>query len=490
MRNPHGNSRSLTFPLLALWLALAVVLLLSVGAAILASAFFSPERPAATLPILLFSAMFTAVGLIALSAIPLVERSWQLIPRDRRRLLVLVFTVGLGLRLLLLASEPILEVDFYRYLWDGALTAHGHNPYAVAPASVAALPYDDPRLELSKAASAVFERISYPELKTIYPPVAQAAFALAHLIGPWSLEAWRLVCIAADVGTFAMIAALLAAVGRSPLWVALYWWNPLVLKEIVNSAHMEAILLPLVLGALLLTIRGRHLAAVVCLGLAFATKLWPIMLVPLAMRPLLASPSRLLLANAALIAIIAGAVLPVWLGGLDETSGFVGFANHWTTNSALFPALQRGVAALVGDAESNPVLSGRIVRGGSAGAVLAFAIWSAWPPLRDARDLVSRAYRIVTLLLLLSPAQFPWYVLWVLPLAITQPGIGWHVAAAIMPLYYSAFHLLAIGAYWVFEAVIVWMIWVPVWFALARDAARARTREPGEAAPCSPNASP
>ncbi|TVS21020.1 MAG: hypothetical protein EA424_01035 [Planctomycetaceae bacterium] len=34
-----------------------------------------------------------------------------------------VIVVGLGMRALMMPSTPMLETDFYRYLWDGAVLA-------------------------------------------------------------------------------------------------------------------------------------------------------------------------------------------------------------------------------------------------------------------------------------------------------------------------------------------------------------------------------
>ena len=46
----------------------------------------------------------------------------------------IVFAVGLLARLMMFASEPVLEDDWHRYLWDGASVASGVDPYKFAPA--------------------------------------------------------------------------------------------------------------------------------------------------------------------------------------------------------------------------------------------------------------------------------------------------------------------------------------------------------------------
>ncbi|MCG8692392.1 MAG: hypothetical protein MI806_14385, partial [Minwuiales bacterium] len=84
---------------------------------------------------------------------------------------LVLWVVGLGLvmRAVMLPSTPILEDDFYRYLWDGAVTSHGINPYAHAPGAAAT----PPDLGMLAAQSGdIVERVNYPGLRTIYPPVA------------------------------------------------------------------------------------------------------------------------------------------------------------------------------------------------------------------------------------------------------------------------------------------------------------------------------
>jgi hypothetical protein len=41
---------------------------------------------------------------------------------------------------------------------------------------------------------------------------------------------------------------------------------------------------------------------------------------------------------------------------------------------------------------------------------------------------------------------------------------------ALVPLYYVSFHFIARDAYGFFSQFIVWMIWSPVWIAVATDA--------------------
>ncbi|MGC8625868.1 MAG: hypothetical protein ACP5VQ_11480, partial [Phycisphaerae bacterium] len=43
---------------------------------------------------------------------------------------------GLICRLVMLGGTPVLATDYYRFLWDGAVLAQGHNPWRYSPQAV------------------------------------------------------------------------------------------------------------------------------------------------------------------------------------------------------------------------------------------------------------------------------------------------------------------------------------------------------------------
>jgi len=53
-----------------------------------------------------------------------------------KTLLPIFLLIGVGLRLVFFGSTPVYENDFKRYLWDGAVTASGENPYRFSPAEI------------------------------------------------------------------------------------------------------------------------------------------------------------------------------------------------------------------------------------------------------------------------------------------------------------------------------------------------------------------
>lgn len=434
---------------------------------------FDWERDLADIPALWLAAGMVIAGGAFLTTPRLVRDTLAIDHADQRRVLVHIVAIGLALRILLIWSTPALEDDFHRYLWDGAMTAHGFNPYRIVPATV---PHDStPQLirDLAVNAGYVFDRINHATIRTIYPPVAQSFFALAYLAEPWSLLAWRLVCLAAEGATLGLLLILLREVGRSPLWVALYWLNPLIIKELLNSAHMEAIVVPFVLAALLLAIRNRPLAAAGVLVLAGGTKVWPLLLAPLILRPLIGDLRRLALATALLGFGTLLVAAPMIAAGLDQSAGVVAYGSTWQRNGALVP----GLAALLDLFPGvDAVSAGMLARAAVVAAAGASALLLARHPIRDGTDLMARAALLVTAVLLLSPAQYPWYLAWVMPLMALRPIAGMLAATALMPIYYASFHFRVLGVEAVFNTYVVWLIWAPIWVLLWREARTSRSR--------------
>jgi alpha-1,6-mannosyltransferase len=453
------------------WLVLASGLGLLAAVLILCRGRFGGERELIEYPARWLAAGLVLAGLLFLGLIPLIRRDEGLKGRALRRRLTLIVVVGLGLRVALLWSTPALEDDYYRYMWDGGVTASGHSPYKHAPSAAGEDGMAPDAIKaLATAAGDIHSRINHPDLRTIYPPVAEAFFALAYWLEPWSLLAWRLVCLGGELVTLGLLLALLGDLKRSPLWVTVYWWNPLVIKELVNSAHMEAILMPFVLAALLLAVRKRPLWATGALALAAGAKLWPVILAPLIWRQLVTVPRQLAAAVGILGAACVLWAVPPMLAGLGDDSGFVAYATHWKTASAIMPNLERLLGLLLSPFQVEALTVSRAARG-LVGIVLAgLIVWVARKPLVGPQDLIERALLTVASLYLLSPSQFPWYLIWLQPLLCLRPERGWLLATALVPLYYVSFYFYATDRAWIFRDIVVWVIWLPIWAILIKDA--------------------
>jgi hypothetical protein len=394
------------------------------------------------------------------------------------RVLVLILLVGALARLSQIGASTVLEDDYYRYLWDGAVVAIGQSPFAYAPIELLDAPIVDPVLSaLATAGQDVLYRINYPEYRTIYPPALQAVFAASHWVAPFSLDGRRVVLFAFELGTVGVIYALLMHLGRSPLWLALYWWHPIVIKEIANSAHMEPVLMLPVMVALYAVVTQRVLLCSAALAIGAGVKLWPAVLALAMLRARWIQPQMLIFAAGLMGALLAVQAWPIVAAGLDDSSGFVAFGKHWRASSAVILVAQ-SVAGLMPDAVSANAFAPRLILGAALFAVL-LIIWSR--PARSPTQTMRQMVVIAAAIYLLSPSTTPWYFLWIAPFLCLFPVRGLLLAGALLPVHYVYFHLLVIDRIDLYRTYFVWMIWVPVWSLLAWEAWRAiRSKSFGE----------
>jgi hypothetical protein len=236
---------------------------------------------------------------------------------------------------------------------------------------------------------------------------------------------------------------------------------------------MDIVVLPPLLLALLLAARGRTVLAAAALAVAIGAKIWPVLLLPLVLRPALKSPARLFAATSVLVALLALQALPILAAGIDQSSGFVAYAQSWQRNSALFPLVETVATWIAGSDVAGTV--SRAILALLCGAV---ALAVAWRPYTTTGQLLIRAALVVATLLLTAPAQYPWYLVWLAPFLPFLPLPGLLVLAGTLPLYYTAFHFAPRQQIDLYNGVIVWLAWLPVWTLLARDLWRLRRAGP------------
>lgn len=448
-----------------LWILSGAALLCCALGLAAASSQFAYELEVASRPILQFVAGYMVAGAVFLAI------AWCLVPRSLAvarpsSILLLMIIAGLVMRVVFFGSIPVQENDYYRYLWDGALTAHGVNPWAYSPQEIIDGSVLDPTIVLLKAqAGPALERINYGDLRSIYPAVPQAAFALAYTIKPFSLDAWRAVLLVFELVTLGLILLLLSSLNRPLIWSSLYWWNPIVIKEVMNSGHMEPVLIVPLLAALLLCIKARPVAASGVAALAVAAKVWPVLILPTVWRPLLRQPARLV--SAAACAGLLGLALywPIIVSQLDQNSGFVAFSTGWERISASFLILT-AAANLIPQFLVEPGSLARLLAAALVGITV---LLSNRQPVAGPADTVQRFLIAACAMLLLSPVQLPWYFIWIAPFLCVFPYRGLLLMTLTFPLYYAFFKLTAVGVDEAWLLGLVWAMWLPVWIMLAFD---------------------
>jgi len=369
-----------------------------------------------------------------------------------------VFGIGLALRLVMMVPEPTLKIDYYRYLWDGAVIMSGLSPYEWSPDRIVSGAGPEALSQLAQESSGMIGRINYPRLTTIYPPAAEFVFAVTSWIKPWDLLVWRLVILAFEFATLALLYGLLIQLERPAVWIILYWWNPVVITEFSNAAHMDAILLPALLGATLLAIRARGCMAAVCLAVATAIKLWPLLLLPTLTRSLRA---------AVVFAVVTAALLwPFISQAFQLDAGFRAYGVSWERNAALFHVLLGGLRSALDGYGLFDLDAGRILRFVVAVVVVMVALGINRRAATGPEMTVRRIIIVIATLLLLGPTLYPWYYTWLVPFLALVPITGLLAFSVVLPLYYLQFHPWIQDHSQAFTDYVVWLEQGPIFLLL------------------------
>jgi hypothetical protein len=314
----------------------------------------------------------------------------------------------------------LFDADIWRYLWDGHVAATGRNPYGSAPA--------DPSMDgvANSDWETIRDYISYPGLRTIYPPLAQMVFRAAHALAPGSVLAMKIIVVGFDLLAYGFVILTLRARNDLPAKSILYGWNPLVIKVFAGSGHIDAVLVAALAGTCYFLARKRLTAASVSLGLAIAAKLAPIVLLPFFAR-------RVGLWRTILVAIVCIACfLPYFDAGTHLFDGLLAFSGKWQFNSGPF----RLFASLMPD----PLA--RIM------CAILMAMTMFFLYRRDSADpdtFCGVATLALGAVLIFSPVVTPWYVVWLLPLGV----LAWNRAAIVFSVSVCmAFLVMVRGVEW------------------------------------------
>jgi len=298
-----------------------LIILVSIFSLNLISAKFFEEKSVVNSPVIEFVFIYISACLVYFFYIARLKKHKPNI----KNLLFWIFIVGIIARVIMIFSTPILEVDYHRYLWDGAVTANGYNPYEYSPQefikgkSNEKLP--ERLRELSINNLETLGKINHPQLKSSYPPVTQAVFAFSNLIKPFSLITWKVVLLIVDIITFCLIYLVLKKLKIPESNLIIYWWNPLLIKEVFNSGHTDIIVFPFLIGCFLLYLSKKYTYSFTALSAAVGVKLWPVLLLPVLLRNFVSDWKKSLQYISAFSILIFLILLPLIISFSDQGSG-------------------------------------------------------------------------------------------------------------------------------------------------------------------------
>jgi hypothetical protein len=214
-----------------------------------------------------------------------------------------ILWASIGCRLLLFGAPPGLSDDVYRFIWDGRLLAHGINPFAYTPEYLMHL-----QVRWDFLPTELYQQLNSPTYHTVYPPVSQGIYSVAAALFPnsifGSITFIRSIILLAEIGSIMLLGSLLKLSGQAASRVGWYALNPLVILELTGNLHFEGIMLFFVLLFVYLYKKDAPYQAAIPLGLSIATKLIPLIFLPVMLKKMM--PGKLLL-----FYLIAGGVTAI-----------------------------------------------------------------------------------------------------------------------------------------------------------------------------------
>ncbi len=321
--------------------------------------------------------------------------------------------------LFLQISSPIgLSTDFYRYIWQGRVSNAGIDAYATTPNQ---LGYYDP------INTDLLERMDWPDVTSIYPPAAEQFFqihaTLFDVAEEASIETRLTLARLPNLILFLFSALLLYGLTKSKLVAGVWLLNPFTQFELVNSAHIEILVVVCILLAIFLALRKQtywHLLAGVAIGFAVFVKISPVVLIIPILAWVYAHRS-----GRSTMAFLAGIAVPTALYIPTITANNYAWINRvrdWTSASDF--------------SLGNPIYELLfIVFGASADEilkVLGLGLY-AWLVYRIASKVIGQDYNrsdlinslvIASLIgLLVSPVILPWYWITIISLLLIKSSL-------------------------------------------------------------------
>ena len=322
-------------------------------------------------------------------------------PLDKLLLIALLLAAAFRTPLLVRAVDA--RSDMIRYIYDGRVQRLGYNPYLIVPSDPAvAATHTDATREMPS--------INSP---TPYPAAAQLFFRLMVTVDE-SARTMKLGLVACDLLTIAVLIAWLRSANRSPWLALMYAWNPLVVLEVAHSGHIDALATLWIAVSAWMLSTGRGMRAAIALVLAVATKLLPIVLLPLFWR-------RIRIRDAAAGAIVLALLYaPFASAGTVPLGAVPNVVAHIRFNGPAF----NGLALIL-----TPDVA-------AAFALMAGLTIAAWMRTRTAPDDPAAWGWPMAVSLVCAPVVYPWYLLYLTPFLFARSC--WALVAwtfAVLPVY-------------------------------------------------------
>ncbi len=363
------------------------------------------------------------------------SRSTGIVPQS------VAWIVGFAMlfRLTLVFHPPVGSDDIYRYLWDGKVSAHGINPFALAPMDSALVPLHTAELP---------SKVNFPTMRTIYPPLAQGLFYTSHLLFGDSLVGLKFLLVLADLLTIVILYKLLSV---RPEALLVYAWSPLPVLYFGLDGHVDALGIPLLLLALYLLQQGKVMQGALSVGLSALAKLYPLFVAPFLVH-LAKGWKKIVLPVIPVVVLLVG-YLFYWepTGGLFES--FVIFNTTFAFNGSLFQLAY----AFIGSNEKAHLVS-----------IVLFLIWWFTVFTLD-RSLLEKVFLAFVGFILCAPTVHPWYLTWLAALLALRWSPAVFALLGLSVVSNWVVYQYRLNGVWETNALLLVLEYVPFYILLFRE---------------------
>jgi hypothetical protein len=318
--------------------------------------------------------------------------------------------VGVFFRVSIFFFAPQWSEDGVRFLWDGELLRQGQNPYQMTPAQV----QEKPGAGEAGYLTQLYEGLNSPNYFSVYPPMNQVLFWGAAQFAQGHIEkgylALRLLLLLGEVGVFLLLCWLLARFDIPQKQVIFYWFNPLVILEMVGNLHFEGLVLFFLIATLAAISRHKLGYSGMFWGLAIGMKLLPLLFAPAFLFWNQTRKSLGFWGMAIGIGLLC--FLPLLVGGAWQNffQSLQLYQGKFEFNASVYYLLREVGNWLVG---YNTI--GILTKLGTA-ITVAGVIWMSWKRSQATFEgIIGLWVQLYLLYFILQPVVHPWYLL---------PGLG------------------------------------------------------------------
>jgi len=303
---------------------------------------------------------------------------------------------ALLIRIGVLFIQPTGSDDFYRYVWDGKVLANGINPYQYAPADTM----------LSNLHSETLPGlVSYPKIKTIYPPLSVEIFYLGYLIGNESFWGIKILLFLFELITFYGLFLILKELKLPEKYLLFYMLAPLPVFQFLIDAHLDGFGLSFLIFSIYFYIRKQNLLSLIFIGLSVCIKPLGLIILPILFLTERGAKNKIQIIIVPLIVcLIMYFPFVISIPPLMIFEALGNFTVNWTFNGSVFEMLN----SFFNDNQKSRLICAILF-------LLAYI-----PVIFSKKDFLNKVYLSVFVLLIFSPIVHPWYVTW---LAVLIPFI-------------------------------------------------------------------